>query len=193
LAATWQIEANQGLDTAWVTLGEDRLNAHGRAVGLKPEPYWLVYDLETGPGFVTRRLMVVVEGQKDTRSLNLNRHDDGSWSANGRRVDDVGGALDCDLGLCPLTNSMPILRHRLHRNPGSQEFVMAWVAVPDLTVHRSRQFYEHLRRTPDGALVRYEGRDGTFTADLVIDQHGLVVRYPTLGHRIALVLAAKSR
>jgi uncharacterized protein len=58
------------------------------------------------------------------------------------------GADDCDLGLCPITNTMPMLRAVLPRAgaPGPQpgpevEFVMAWVEVPSLRVIRSDQIY----------------------------------------------------
>lgn len=38
-------------------------------------------------------------------------------------------ALDCDLAFSPLTNTMPVLRHRLHREPGEVRLVMAWVLL----------------------------------------------------------------
>lgn len=71
----------------------------------------------------------------------------------------VLGAVDCDLGRSPLTNVMPVRRHRLHEAPGAVDFLMAWVSVPDLGVHRSRQRYEHLRpvAVDSPAVVRYVG------------------------------------
>jgi hypothetical protein len=77
---------------------------------------------------------------------------------------------------------MPVLRSALHRRPGDVELTMAWVSVPDLGVHASRQRYEHLRTTPEGAVVRFSS--GDFTADLVVDPDGLVVDYPQLARRV---------
>ena len=107
-------------------------------------------------------------------------------------VDGAGaleGALDCDLGLSPLTNSMPLLRHLLHRRAGSVEFLMAWVAVPELAVYPSRQRYTFLRRTDDGtgAVVRFESLDSDFTADIRFDEYGLVVDYPGIGHAVPAI------
>ena len=51
-------------------------------------------------------------------------------------MDLLDQALDCDLAYCPLTNLMPVLRHRLHREPGRHDLVMAWVRLPELTVSR---------------------------------------------------------
>lgn len=97
----------------------------------------------------------------------------------------LAGALDCDLGLSPLTNSMPVLRHRLHEGGGSVEFLMAWVSVPDLAVHRSRQRYTFVRRDAAARIVRFESLDATFVADVAFDDAGVVIDYPGLARRIA--------
>jgi hypothetical protein len=168
----------EGLD-AWraevaeVTVERDRLRASGTQVGVDPEPYRLDYDLVCGEGFVTHELHVTC----GERELHLVRE-------NGK----LGGidALDCDLGFSPLTNAMPILRHRLHERPGEHDFLMAWVAVPDLTLHASAQRYEHVRP----GVVRYVDRgthDG-FTAELEVDADGLAVLYPGLARRVMHVM-----
>ena len=63
-------------------------------------------------------------------------------------MEEVQGALDCDLGLSPLTNFMPIRRRRLLDGGEAHEFLMAWVSVPDLGVHRSEQRYEPVDAGP---------------------------------------------
>jgi len=60
------------------------------------------------------------------------------------------------------------------------DHVMAWVSVPDLAVLRSEQRYEPI----DASHVRYIGLDSDFTADLELDEDGLVVRYPRLAERV---------
>lgn len=95
---------------------------------------------------------------------------------------DLRDALDCDLAGSPLTNTMPVLRHMLHRREGRQEFVMAWVALPELTVAASRQTYEHVRTEEDGGLVRFFS-DG-FTAEVGFDACGFVTTYPRVGRRV---------
>jgi hypothetical protein len=182
---TWDVEASGGTETAWVVLADGWLAARGRVLGFDPEPYWLTYALLTGDRYVTRRLLVEVEAPSGGRRLDLRRAGDGTWTANGEVVAAAAGALDCDLGLSPLTNTMPILRHRLHREPGEHGFAMAWVDVPALGVERSEQTYEHLRRTgvDGGAVVRFTSGGGSFVADLVLDRDGLLVDYPELARR----------
>jgi hypothetical protein len=177
-AITWDVFASRGFETAWAERGEGVLRARGRAVGTVPEPYWISYELETAQGFVTRRLSVTAETGGGTRVLDLRHDGHGRWTANGEPLPDVDGALDCDLGLCPLTNTMPVLRHGLHRAPGERQFLMAWVSVPDLTVRPSPQTYTHL----GPGRVRYSS--GDFRSDLDFDEEGYVVDYPRLASRL---------
>jgi uncharacterized protein len=170
----WRAEAT------WVRIDDGRLTAHGTQVGAEPEPYRLDYTLHTGPRFVTEALELSVLSGDTLRRLLLVRKPDGSWTADDRPLQEVEGALDCDLALSPLSNTMPVLRDGLLA-PGAEprDYAMAWVAVPDLTVRRSEQRYEPI----DEHHVRYVALDGDFTADLECDADGLVVRYPELGER----------
>jgi hypothetical protein len=189
----------RGLD-AWraelaeVDLAPDRLSARGVQIGVEPVPYRLEYELATGEAFVTRRLQVQARGAGWRRRIDLTRDAQGSWHCDpqadgdpdielappGGRMDDVQGALDCDLGLSPLTNFMPIRRERLLGGGEPRELVMAWVSVPDLGVHRSEQRYEPV----DGRTVRYVGRHRSFVGELTCDADGFVILYPGLGERV---------
>ena len=91
----------------------------------------------------------------------------------------LGEVLDLDLGFSPLFNSLPVLRDRLHEGGDARDYVMAWVAVPELTVTRSQQRYLPLSRR----VVRY--RSGSFTADIEFDADGVVVGYPGLAERVS--------
>ena len=189
----WRVEA------ATVELTADGVVASGTQIGSDPVAYRLDYDLDAADGFVTRSLVVSAAGRGWRRRLDLRHDGAGSWTCErvaegaldlpdpGGDVASLAGALDCDLGLSPLTNLMPIRRSGLHRREGGEDFVMAWVSVPDLSVVASAQRYEHVRATTHGSVVRYRDRglfDG-FTADLEIDDWGLVERYPGLAERVA--------
>ncbi|MFC0602408.1 putative glycolipid-binding domain-containing protein [Streptomyces palmae] len=176
---TWEVTGSGGYETAWVTLSGTGLRATGRVMGLRPEPYWMAYELETGHGYVTRRLQVTAETAGGTRRLDL-RRDGGTWTANDKPLPEVAGALDCDLGMSPLTNTMPVLRHQLHSGPGEHTFVMAWVSVPDLAVRPSRQTYTHVGLTERGARLHYASKG--FAGDIEVGRDGLVLTYPGIGH-----------
>jgi hypothetical protein len=185
---SWRAEA------ALVDLDADGLRASGTQLGVDPLPYRLDYELEAGPAWATRRLHVTATGTRWRRRLDLRSDGRGNWTCAVELDGEVGlpdpggdpaavaGALDCDLGRCPLTNTMPVRRHELHRRPGAMDFVMAWVSVPDLAVHLSRQRYEHVRADAAGTIVRYLDRD--FVAELEMDAEGIVVTYPELARQV---------
>ncbi len=186
----WRAEA------ATVELGSDSLSAHGTQLGSEPEPYRLDYELAVGGDWITRRLRARVRGASWARELDLRHEGGGKWSSevaeegdvdlpgSGGDLASVRGALDCDLGLCPLTNIMPVRRHELHRRPGAADFLMAWVSVPDLSVHASRQRYEHVGPRGGRLVVRYVGEHRSFVGELELDDDGFVLLYPELARRV---------
>lgn len=196
-SVVWSKVAGPALEFAEITLSPDALDAVGVAIGSQPLPYRLDYALETTAGFVTARLYLTARGEGWRRTLDLQRSADGAWTAAGEAdgsldlplpggdTSGLDGALDCDLQESPLTNTMPVLRHGLLEQEGTFDFVMAWVAVPSLAIHPSAQRYTALRDLPGGRrLIRYEGLDSDFSAELTFDADGLVIDYPGLGQRV---------
>ncbi|KAB2345549.1 putative glycolipid-binding domain-containing protein [Actinomadura rudentiformis] len=184
----------EGAELAEVDLGKGRLRATGSAIGGDPLPYRLEYELTTGERWITARLLVEASGEGWRRSLELINRPEGEWTvsakAEGRVAEGyaelpppggdaaaLAGALDCDLGLSPLTNTMPVLRGGFLEG-GRAEHLMAWVSVPDLVVTPSRQTYRHVRR----GVVNYA--DDGFTEDIVFGPDGIVEDYPSIGRRV---------
>lgn len=192
-AVAWRKDGERGAEFAMVDLGPDCLSAEGIAIGLEPEPYRLDYKLETASQFVPLRVHVATQGEGWRRQLDLHRKSDGNWGA---RVDQEGtaglpdaggdarsfaGALDVDLELSPLFNTMPVLRRGLHRGGEAIDFLMIWISVPDLSLHPSPQRYTYVQtRSPDERVVRFEavGDGDDFAADVLFDADGLVIDYP---------------
>ena len=172
----WNGDPDWRMEVCELQLREDGLAATGAQLGSDPRPYRAAYELEARHGWITRRLRVEVGGGG---SLELRHDGKGKW-AGVPNAAELDGALDCDLAFSPLTNLMPVRRHRLHEQLGTVDFAMAWVSLPDLKVHRSQQRYEHLAP----GRVRFSDDDG-FTAELELDADGLVVVYPGLARRVS--------
>jgi uncharacterized protein len=92
----------------------------------------------------------------------------------------IAGCLDVDLAFTPATNILPLRRLGLAAGE-SGEMTAAWVRFPALSIEPLPQRYTRL----DARRVRYESRGGAFTAELEVDELGLVVRYPPLWERVA--------
>ena len=199
-ALAWAKEEPVGAEFALATRTRRRLRAVGVAVHEHPRPYRLDYRLETDAGFGTARLRAVARGAGWRRELVLTQPQAGAWKIAAHAAGAVdlpppggdaaalAGAVDCDLGLSPLTNSLPVLRLGLLDLLGGgrpHELLVAWVSVPDLAVRPYAQRY-----TPTGAdsrgrpVVRYEDADGGFAADLTFDPDGYVLHYPGLARRL---------
>lgn len=195
-------EDPERLEAAVVTLAPDRLDALGTS---RATDYVASWSLETGADWVTKRLAVAVAGRGFTRRMLLVRGDRGGWSAEadangmgthrGQRMpepgiadpDAIADALDCDLALCPMTNTMPMLRLGALDGLEETEIAAAWVALPSLAVTASRQAYSAAApydREAGRSVVRYRSVGTGFVADLRVDEEGLVVDYPRLVRRI---------
>ncbi len=179
----WQGYGAPALEMAAVDVADGGLAARGVSIRAAPEPWTASYELETTDGLVTASLVVRAWGADWSRTLELRRGADGDWTADpGGTLRGLDGALDCDLAYCCLTNTMPVLRNRLHARMGSVNLLVAWVSLPDLTVHVSRQRYTHLARASGGAMVKFES--GRYAADVEFDGEGFVRDYPGLARRV---------
>jgi hypothetical protein len=184
---TWQGIDPPRIEVAYARFETDHLVARGTSTC---EDYVLMWSLTTGPAWVTRALSVRARGDGWERALDLRRSDDGAWSAapGEHALDEVRDVLDCDLGLCPFTNTMPVLRHDLigaaqRGESRVVDLVMAWVAVPELTVHPSPQRYVALGPAADsGARIGFESED--FATTIEFDRDAVVRDYPDLATRL---------
>lgn len=221
----WQgIDDPARFDVATVKLDRDRLTANGTSRtqdyqlrwALRAGAHWVTRSLDvqiTAPAWSRRLALVrdaagrwVSEGRAEGIPVTVRGGpmtiDGSDWDPGDGGVPGIVdpahllGADDCDLGLCPVTNSMPILRSILPGSMPNREtggttpgrelnFVMAWVEVPSLRVIRSAQIYQLRRIDVDGtSVVRYLGLHRSFEADLSVDRDGLVIDYPRLARRI---------
>ncbi|MGC9668264.1 putative glycolipid-binding domain-containing protein [Planosporangium sp. 12N6] len=176
-------------------LFDDRrgLTARGVAVAAGPVQYTCRYELDTDDGWATTRFEAIAEGGGWLRRLHMTRTDEG-WRTTTAEHGDLAAAglpnalppgaedpdrlaeaVDIDLYNSPLTNTLPL--RRLGPLDGTVTIVAAWILLPSLTVIANTQTY-----TPLGpGRVRYAS--GSFTADLELDEHGYVLRYPGLAVR----------
>lgn len=105
-----------------------------------------------------------------------------------RILPDLAGCVDVDIAITPATNTLPIKRLRLQAQE-SKDILAAYVPLPnqvgaDFLPRPAEQRYTCL--TP-GRLYRYDGLVRGFTAELEIDEAGLVLDYPGMFRRLALI------
>lgn len=170
--------------------------ASGVGLGTEPAPYRFDYELATDADLVTTRLGLTTTGTGWRRTLDLSRAASGEWNARttadgepplpppGGDTGPFSDALDPDVELSPVFNSLPVLRHRLHEESGSVDLLMVWVSLPALQLHQSRQRYTHMGKVAEGQVVRFDSLDSDFTAEIVFDDGAVVLDYPGVARRI---------
>lgn len=112
---------------------------------------------------------------RDEVSIDVAVGPGGVWRSNGVEVPAVHGAVDLDLNFSPSTNLLPI--RRLNLAVGQEAAVRAaWLRFPSFVFEPLEQTYRRI----DTATYRYASAGGRFTADLTVNDAGLVTVYPGL-------------
>lgn len=143
-------------------------------------PLQVRYVIRCGLDWITREAQVNTMHGSSSGHLHLRRDVSGVWWRDQERVPNVDGLLDIDLSISPSTNTLPIRRMALDIGAaGPVEAV--WVRFPDLALERLAQRYTREREL----LYSYESNGGAFTAEIQVDEHGVVVSYGSMWERIA--------
>jgi hypothetical protein len=176
--ARWEDWSGRGLQHVVLSQRADAIVAEAVCIVAEDGGYAARYRIECDGGWRCRALDVEIIGAP--RPLRLRGNASGRWTdGDGTRLPALDGAVDVDLPITPFTNTLPIRRLALAAG-ASAEVDVVYVRTPALTVERDRQRYiciAPLRR------YRYEAVDGSFTAELEVDDTGLVLTYPGLFRR----------
>ncbi|MCT1445303.1 putative glycolipid-binding domain-containing protein [Corynebacterium sanguinis] len=181
----WQHINNPSIrNEARVRFHDAGLSATGTQHG---EGYRAAWTLSAVENWVTQRVAIDVVGEGWRRHLDLVRTDSGEWtpaieesgiqplglpSPGIAESADLSAALDCDLALCPLTNTMPIRRlGLLEAEVPSTQLLMAWIDVPSLQVIASDQYYSSI----NPGAVRYSSGTRGVDVELEVDREGVVL------------------
>lgn len=146
---------------------------HLRGVVVLPiddQPAHIVYRLEIDERWHTRSVKFEIHQAGRRCRIELEADGEGRWNGAEGELSELTGCIDVDLGWSPVTNTLPIRRVPLAVGE-TTTIDAAWIRFPELVMERSAQTYERLSHD----IWQY--RSGSFTADLLVDDDGLVRRY----------------
>lgn len=164
------------LGTEYCTLVEDVGSAslEGTVItAFDGEPALVLYRIACDGGWRTSNLSLSMYQASGRRNMNLPRYEHGWRTGAAESEERLRDCIDVDLSVTPSTNTLPIRRLNLAVGE-SAEVTAAWVRFPMLDVQPLRQRYTRL--APD--RYRYESLESDFTAELSVDDLGLVMHYP---------------
>ena len=128
----------------------------------------------------TETAHIVQSWHGEVRRLSLRQDSPGRWSRDGMVDETLDGCTDIDLGLSPITNTLPIRRLGLAVGD-TAEIKAAWVLFPALEVKAARQTYEREREQS----YIYRSVTSGFRARLDVDDEGFTREYEGIWTRIA--------
>jgi hypothetical protein len=177
----WQ---GSGLDHCLFTQSSEALLIEGVVIGGHLDGYAAHYRVRTDGSFRTREVRIEVVGGP---RLHLTSDGEGHWQDQIRNepASFLTGCLDVDIAGTPATNTLPIKRLEL---PQQSSRVITVVYIP-LSVHLPDECLPEVMEQCYTCLqvnkrYRYEGRPHGFTADIEVDEHGVVVDYPGVFRRL---------
>lgn len=173
----WRALEGEGLEHLTLRAKANGLRADSVLVGERDgSRFGATYRIECDPDFAVCSFDVATT---DGRGLAMTRRD-GAWHDDARsHLPAFDGCIDIDLSATPFTNTLPI--RRLVWQPGEQRRVaMLFVPFDSFVPFVTEQVYTCLAPR----LFRFETADGSFTAELPVDEDGLVVDYPCLFQRL---------
>jgi hypothetical protein len=180
--ARWRSLEDGGLEHLWFEArqaqGEDAYAATGYVIGGIEQPWLVRYRVHCDQKWRVRELEVAVLGGE---GVLLTSDGAGRWrDEHGEEVEALAGCIDVDVSVTPFTNTIPIRRLAL-REGSARDIRVVYVEVPSLERRAVEQRYTCLQQS---RRYRYEGYPEGFSAELTVDQDGLVTDYPGLFERV---------
>ena len=183
----WSPWKGPGLEHLRLLRQEGGIFADSFILGVQEQgPFRVHYEIHCTAQWRVRAVHVSLLSDSP-QSLDLFTDEDGTWtSGEGEMLPLLHGCLDVDISVTPFTNTLPI--RRLALQPGSSATLkMAYIAIPEMHVEAMEQRYTCLEVSSSGGRYLYESLKhgvSSFSAELPVDQDGLVLDYPGLFRRV---------
>jgi uncharacterized protein len=166
---TWERDGDESLTLLWENEG---WTASGIVSRQRVQ-----YVVRLSPMWQVRQFMLFRD--LDEPDLWLVTDGSGRWGEmNGAHRTELDGCYDVDLAITPFTNTLPIRRLPLHIGD-SADITVVYIDVETLEVRPDHQRYTRL----DQSRWEFTQLDTGWSHQFDVDEHGLVLDYPTMFHR----------
>jgi hypothetical protein len=139
-------------------------------------PCGLAYVVTCDDTWTTRGARISGWSGDEAVDISIQVTPDRRWFMNGKEIVLVAGCVDLDLAFTPATNALAIRRLKLAVGGARVALTSAWLTFPALALEPLPQAY---RRMSD-RRYEYEAPTQDFSTELVVNDAGFVIEYPTL-------------
>ena len=173
----WRSLEHGGLEECRISEWDDGIKVRSAIVGQAGEMrYGVLYELSLRPDWTFEAALFQ---RTDGVMSVLRRGEDGWFDMHADDLPGLEGCIDIDFEMTPLTNTLPIRRSPLAIGE-TRRFKMAYIPATSLEPFATEQIYTRLSER----VYRFETADGSFTADIGVDEDGFVTDYPGLFERV---------
>jgi hypothetical protein len=139
-------------------------------------PAGVFYEMEIAADWTVRALVI---RRNDGVVLELLHDGQGAWNDGRAVIPQLAGCVDVDFEMTPFTNTLPIRRADLKVGE-SRRFSIVYIPAETLRPFVDKQIYTRLA----DRLYQYDAADASFSAEITVDETGLVLDYPGLFERV---------
>jgi len=175
----WRSIEHSGLEQLRINEWDDSIKVRSAIVGAGGNVrHGVMYEISLKLDWTFEAILLL---RTDGVMTVLRRGGDGGWfDMHADELPELKGCIDIDFEMTPFTNTLPIRRAPLAIGE-TRRFRMAYIPADTLEPFADEQTYTRL----SDRVYRFENGEGEdyFTADIEVDEHGLVVNYPELFER----------
>ena len=179
----WRRTDVEGLERLELEIQPDSVSAISTVICLEAGGFRLEHRWQLDPAWRAQIVTIERWNTQGVGFLRLERAGSG-WLVDGVARPDLDGAEEPDLSVTPFCNTFPIRRTPAGAG-ASLTLDTCFIDAAAMTVVRSRQRYDRL--APDRLRYVDLGHASGFTAELRVDEHGLVLSYEHLFERVAAI------
>jgi hypothetical protein len=174
----WRSREHGGLEQLRINEWPEAIKVRSAIVGEADNGrHGVLYEINLTPDWIFESILLQ---RTDGVMTVLSRGKHGEWfDAQVEELPELKGCIDIDFEMTPFTNTLPIRRAPLAIGE-TRRFRMAYIPADTLEPYPVDQIYTRLGER----LYRFETADGSFTADISVDDDGLVMDYPGLFERV---------
>lgn len=176
-AIRWRSLEHGGLEQLRIYEWPEAYRIRSAVIGqVGEERHGVHYEMSVTPGWVFESILLQ---RTDGVMSVLRRGSDEQWfDMHAEDLPELRGCTDIDFEMTPFTNTLPIRRAPLAIGE-TRRFRMAYIPADTLEPFATEQIYTRLGER----LYRFETADGSFSADISVDENGFVTDYPGLFER----------
>ncbi len=179
----WRMLFQPGAEYFSLSQNDDRWQLAGTVVlAHDGKPLMVQYQVVCDLSWYTRMVNAELSMGTVARRLHLAVDEQQRWWSQSDEWAQLRGCADVDLSVTPSTNTLPIRRLSLEVGSSAQ-LIAAWVRFPELSIEPLSQTYTRLAED----RYRYESGNGSFVAEIEVDEWGLVKRYERGWEREAVI------